>query len=111
MKKAKAVNSSNNIKKMRPALTPEAREDQLIALAVDLAEKQLRDGTASAQVITHYLKLGSTTQKIEQKILEKKQELIEAQTENLRSAKRLEDICEAAFKAMKEYSGHGDLDD
>ena len=52
--------TSGTPKKMRPALTPEARENQMIALAVDLAEQQLRDGTASSQVITHYLKLGST---------------------------------------------------
>ena len=52
-------------KRIRPALTPEAREDQLIALATNLAEKQLMDGTASSQVITHYLKMGSTKERIE----------------------------------------------
>ena len=53
---------------MRPALTPEARENQLVSLAVDLAEKQLREGTASSQVITHYLKLGSTKERIEKRL-------------------------------------------
>ena len=52
----------------RPALTPEARENQLISLAVDLAEKQLQEGTASSQVITHYLKLGSTKERIEKEV-------------------------------------------
>ena len=95
-------------KKMRPATTPEARENQLISLAVDLAEKQLRDGTASSQVITHYLKLGSTKEKIEREILEKQKELIEAKTENLQSAKRIEELYTNAINAMKNYSGQGD---
>ena len=92
-------------KKIRPATTPEARENQLIALAVDLAEKQLLDGTASSQVITHYLKLGTAKEKIEREILEKKKELIEAQTENLQAAKRIEELYTNALNAMKHYSG------
>ena len=76
MRKVKAVNSSDPSKKTRPALTPEARENQLVALAVDLAEKQLREGTASSQVITHYLKIGSTKERIEKEILEKQKDLI-----------------------------------
>ena len=98
-------------KKMRPATTPEARENQLIALAVDLAEKQLIEGTASSQVITHYLKLGSTKEKIEREILEKQKELIEAKTENLQSAKRIEELYTNAINAMKNYSGQNDSDD
>ena len=65
MAKGKAVKRSGEQQMMRPALTPEARENQLISLASDLAEKQLREGTASSQVITHYLKLGSTKERIE----------------------------------------------
>ena len=79
MKKEK---NSKCERKIRPALTPEARENQMIALAVDLAEKQLLEGTASSQVITHYLKLGTMKQKIEMEILEKQKALIEAKTEN-----------------------------
>ena len=90
---------------MRPATTPEARENQLISLAVDLAEKQLLEGTASSQVITHYLKLGSTKEKIEREILEKQKELITAKTENLQSAKRVEELYMNALNAMKSYSG------
>ena len=63
MRKAKAADCQSSRKKMRPALTPEARENQMISLAVDLAEKQLMEGTASSQVITHYLKLGSTKER------------------------------------------------
>ena len=97
-------------KRMRPALTPEARENQLVSLAVDLAEKQLMEGTASSQVITHYLKLGSTKERIEREILEKQKELIEAKTQNLQSAKRVEELYENALSAMRDYSGHGDSD-
>lgn len=105
------VKDSSSSKSMRPALTPEARENQLISLAVDLAEKQLIEGTASSQVITHYLKLGSTKEKIEKEILEKQKELISAKTENLKSARRIEALYEDAIKAMRKYSGNGDEDD
>lgn len=96
---------------MRPALTPEARENQLIALAVDLAEKQLIEGTASSQVITHYLKLGSTKERIEKEILEKQKDLIDAKTQSLQSTKRIEELYTNALNAMRKYSGSGDSDD
>ena len=111
MKKAKTVTSSESSRKMRPALSPEARENQLVSLAVDLAEKQLRDGTATSQVITHYLKLGSTKEKIEKEILMKQKELIEAKTQSLQSAKRIEELYKNALDAMRNYSGQGDPDD
>lgn len=99
---------AKSVAKMRPAFTPEARENQMIALAVDLAEKQLREGTASSQVITHYLKLGSTKERIEKEILEKQKELITAKTENLQSAKRIEELYTEAIGAMRRYQGEGD---
>lgn len=102
------VKTTNSSRKMRPALTPEARENQLISLAVDLAEKQLQEGTASSQVITHYLKLGSTKERIEREILEKQKELISAKTEALQSAKRIEELYTDAISAMRKYGGHGD---
>ena len=103
--------SSCTRKKIRPALTPEARENQMISLAVDLAEKQLMEGTASSQVITHYLKLGSTKERIEKEILEKQKELISAKTESLQSAKRIEELYTDAISAMRRYSGQGGSDD
>ena len=96
---------------IRPAINPEARENQLISLAVDLAEKQLLEGTASSQVITHYLKLGSTKERLEKEILEKQKELITARTEALQTSKRVEELYANAINAMKRYSGHGDSDD
>lgn len=94
-------------RKSRPALTPEARENQMIALAVDLAEQQLRDGSASSQVITHYLKLASTKERIEKEILMKQKELITAKTESLKSAKKVEELYASALDAMREYGGGG----
>lgn len=94
-----------------PATTPEARENQMIALAVDLAEKQLLKGTASSQVISHYLKLGSTKEKLEKEILEKQKELITAKTEAIKSAKRVEELYKDALNAMRSYSGRGSTED
>lgn len=98
----------NSVKKSRPAISPEARENQMIALAVDLAEEQLRNGTASSQVITHYLKLGSTKEKIEKEILEKQKELISAKTEVLNSQRRMEEMYSDMLSALKEYSGQNE---
>lgn len=111
MRKVKASNSTESSRKIRPALTPEARENQLISLAVDLAERQLQEGTASSQVITHYLKLGSTKERIEKEILEKQKELIEAKTQSLQSAQRIEELYTNALNAMRNYSGQGGQDD
>ena len=108
MANVKRINSNQVTKDIRPALTPESRENQLISLAVDLAEKQLQEGTASSQVITHYLKLGSTKERIEKEILEKQKELISAKTEAIKSAKRIEELYSDAIKAMRTYGGHGD---
>ena len=110
MANVKRTVSNQGTKDIRPALTPESRENQLISLAVDLAEKQLQEGTASSQVITHYLKLGSTKERIEKEILEKQKELISAKTEALKSAKRVEELYADAIKAMRSYSGHNDSD-
>ena len=111
MAKVNTKKSSGESNKIRPALTPEARENQLIYLATELAEQQLRDGTASSQVITHYLKLGSSKERIEKEILEKQKELISAKTESLQSAKRIEELYSNAIAAMKKYSGHGGVED
>ena len=88
-----------------PAQTPEQRENQLISLAVDLAEKQLREGTASAAVLNYYLKLGSSREKLEQERLSRENELLEAKAESLASAKRVEELYKSAMAAMRSYSG------
>lgn len=111
MPKVKAAGSPGTTRAMRPALTPESRENQMISLAVDLAEKQLRDGTASSQVITHFLKLGTTVAQLEKEKLVHENEMIRAKTESLRSTKKTEELMVEAIRAMKRYSGNGDVDE
>ena len=111
MSKKNVKESSEPIKKMRPALTPEARENQLISLAVDLAERQLLEGTASSQVITHYLKLGSTKERLEKEKLIEENKLLRAKTENFQSMKRVEELYTEALNAMRNYAGQGEADE
>lgn len=105
MARTKASDQKVIQKKIRPALTPEAREDQLISLAFDRAEQQLLDGTASAQVITHYLKLAAIREKekLELEKLEKENELLRAKTEALKATQRTEKFYGQVFSAMKSY--------
>ena len=105
------LKSSTPTKKMRPALSPEARESQLIALAVDRAEEQLRDGTASSQVITHYLKLGSMREQLERERLIEENKLLKAKTKALESQEEIKKLYVDAINAMRNYSGNGDLDE
>lgn len=107
---AKAVKLSGTPRTRTP-LTPEARENQMISLAMDLAEQQLRDGTASSQLITEFVKRGSTKARLEKEILEEQKELMAAKTESLQSAKRIEELYENALNAMRSYSGQGVPDD
>jgi len=89
----------------RPATTDENRESQLVSLAIDLAEKQMIEGTASSQVITHFLKAGSTREKIEKDRLRREVELLEAKVEGMASAKKVEELYSEALNAMKTYTG------
>lgn len=104
-KTAKSVSKDSKSSRKRPALTPESRENQMISLAVDLAEQQLLDGTASAQVITHFLKLGTQKSQLENEKLRKENELLKAKTENLESLKHIEELYSEALDAMKRYGG------
>ncbi len=94
--------------KSPPVLTPEARENQLISLAIDLAEQQLRNGTASSQVITHYLKLGSSKEKLEKEILQEQKKLVVAKTSAIESQERIDELYANAIKAMRTYSGQSE---
>ena len=98
-------------KRIRPALTAEARENQMISLAVDLAERQLQEGTASSQVITHFLKLGTTKAELEREKLRSENELLKARTEDLKTNKQIEEVYTKVLDAMRKYSGQGDPDD
>ena len=111
MPKAKTVNSNSNGKRLRPAKTTKGRESQVIGLAWDLAAKQLEEGTASSQVITYFLKLGSDKTKLEIRKLEHETALIQAQKDSIESEKKHAELFDRAIAAMKEYSGHGDSED
>lgn len=110
---AKSTNTTSKSSKptREPARSPEARERRLIAAAMDLAEKQLKDGTASPSVITHYLKLGSTREQEERDILKSQKELYKAKTDQIQSSKRIEELYSNAIAAMGIYAGDDDTDD
>ncbi len=104
----KVVNSTNTKRKARPALDPEARENQMIALAVDLAEKQLIEGTASSQVITHFLKLGTTKTELEKEKLRRENDVLSAKAKAYQSGEEMKELYERAIEAMRDYNGRSD---
>lgn len=109
VKQASATQTTR--KKSRPALSEEAREKQLIALAVDLVEERLLNGTASSQETTHFLKLGSQKNRLEMERLEKENELLRAKTESIQSQQKQEEMYAEVLRAMRRYSGQGDSDE
>lgn len=105
------VSQTKPNKKIRPELTPEAREKQMIALAMDRAEQQLLEGTASSQVITHFLKLGSERERLERERLEEENQLLRAKTKALEDSADMKEMYERAIKAMRDYAGVNDADE
>ncbi len=89
----------------RPATTVEGRENQMISLAFDLAEKRLVDGTATSQEVTHFLKLGSTRERLEQERLRGDVNMMATKAELMESQRRSEEMYADALKAMRAYSG------
>lgn len=106
MAKAKPSDGDMPVRKRRKALTPEARENQLIALAIDLVEQRLLNGTASSQETTHFLKLGSTEARVRKQLLEEQAKLAAAKSEAIQSAKDAEKLYSEAIEAMMRYSGN-----
>lgn len=94
-----------------PATTPTARENQLIAKSLDLVERQIEAGTASAQVLSHYIKLASTRERLEQRKIELENELLVAKVEVLASTARTEELYKDAMKSMSIYRGEEEEDD
>lgn len=107
--RVKAPNSSKP--KPRRPITDEARESQLISMAMDLVEQRLLDGTASSQETTHFLKLGSSKAKYEMERLQEENKLLRAKTEALKAAEESKIAYEEVIKALKNYSGQGDEDE
>lgn len=103
---ARRRRSESEQTRRRPATTPEGRENEMVSIATDLAEEQIRNGTASSQVITHYLKLGSTRERLEQQRLEHENELTRVKIESLESQKRVEELYQEAIVAMRSYAGN-----
>lgn len=89
-----------------PATTLEARENQLISLAVDAAEEQIRSGNASSQLLTHFLKLGTVREQLEREKIQNENLLAKAKIEAMASGKRVEELYESALNAMRSYAGH-----
>lgn len=111
MKRAKVAGSSASLPKMRPALTPEAREGQLIALATDLVEQRLRDGTATSQEVVHFLRLGSMRERLERERLENENILVRAKAEAIKSQEKAEELYINAIRAFQRYSGSSNEED
>lgn len=105
------VTSSSETQPMRPALTPEAQENQMIALAMNLVQQRLLNGTASSQETTHFLKLATVKYQLEKEKLRGENELMAAKTEALKKTDESRIIAENAIKAMRNYQGNGDPDD
>lgn len=110
-RKKASVGEANPPQRLRPSLTEEGRENQLIALAIDQAEKQLLEGTASSQVLVHFLRLATTKEKLEKETMELQKELLAAKTEAIRASKASEEMYAKAIAAMRKYSGNGGGDD
>ena len=102
---ARRRSSESKPRHRKPATTPEGRENELVSDAMDLAANQIRNGTASSQVITHFLKLGSTRERLEQQRLEHENELTRVRIEAIESQKRVEELYMEALQAMRSYSG------
>ena len=100
--------SGADLPAMRPALTPEARENQMISLAMDLVEKRIRKGTASSAETTHFLKLATSKTMLEKQKLEEENKLLQAKTEAINAKKDNEELYREVLKAMREYSGEDD---
>lgn len=97
--------STSSERKFRPALNPDSRENQLISLAMDVAEQQMRDGTASPQTLNHFLRLGSSENRVKMRKLQREIDLLEAKKESLESTQRIEEMYADAMKAMRSYQG------
>lgn len=96
---------------MRPGLTPEAEENQCIAMAYNLVKQRLADGSASSQETTHFLKMGSIKARLENERLIEENKLLRARTEQIEHEQDKGEFYLEVIKALKSYQGQGDSDD
>ena len=111
MAKGKSKTPDNPSNDMRPGLTPEAEENQCIAMAYRLVKQRLADGSASSQETTHFLKMGSSKARLENERLKEENKLLRAKTNAIESAEDMKELYAEAIKAMATYQGHGDSED
>jgi hypothetical protein len=111
MARVKTQTSPGNTKTIKPALSPEARDNQMISLAYDLAQQRLLDGTASSQEVTHFLKMGSEKTRLEIEHLREEVQLLRAKTKAYDNAEEIKILYKDALDAMRNYAGHGDPED
>lgn len=107
----KGVVNMSKTRKVRPALSQEARENQLISMAMDEAERRILDGTASSQLLCEFIKRGSMKAQMEIEKLQEENKLLRAKTENLQSQQRVEELYKEALDAMRNYAGYSNDDD
>lgn len=88
-----------------PARSPEARENQLINKAVNLAEKKLDDGTASSQIIALLLSLGTQKTRLEIEKLRSDLRVADARIKAMEAQETSKDLYEKAIQAFRSYSG------
>lgn len=108
---ARTARSTEQPTSTRPFMTIEGQENHLVSLANNLVEQRLRDGTASSQEVTHFLKLGSRKETLEREKLEEENKLLRAKTDSLQSQKRVEELYSEALSAMRRYAGQGEPDE
>lgn len=111
MAKARQTNPTGSSRPMRPAISPEANESQMISLAMDLVRQRLIDGTASSQETTHFLKLGTEKAQLEKVKLQRETEMIAAKAESIKKQETSDELYKAALKAFASYSGRGEPGD
>ena len=70
-------------------INPDDREKMMVNLAMDRAEEQLRDGTASQSLIIHFLKLGTEMTQLEQKLVDAKVKQIKDVTNTNQNNKKV----------------------
>lgn len=88
-----------------PAKTPEERESMLIAMSLSRIEQQIADGTVSSQVLTHFAKLGSSRERLEQERLRNENEVLRKKVQTMEAAVDVKNLMEDALAAFKGYSG------
>ena len=111
MPKRRAAEPTTVLPKLRPALTAESREGQLIALAMDRVDDRIRNNQASSQELVHFLRLGTEKEKLEREKLQNENIMLQAKVKALEAQAKNEELFGRVMAAMKRYSGHEDEDD